>query len=156
MEEAELHYLGGIVDADGSVRVGVQKVDRARHGFYIAPEITVSGGSERHEVFRRFVNELECSSHFETLSNGEDEWDDTQVNGKSALKVIEELEPYLREKGPIARRILEEDWDGNARSQGRTEEEYRALVQCREDVGEMLGNANRRHYDKQDLIGQLG
>ncbi|AGC34457.1 LAGLIDADG endonuclease [Haloarcula virus HVTV-2] len=156
MEDEDLHYLAGIIDADGSIRVGVQKVDRAKHGFYIAPEITVSGGSTRHDLFRELVNELDCSSHFDTLSNGKDEWDDTQVNGKSALVVIEKVEPYLREKRPIAQRILEEDWDGNTQSQGRTEEEYRSLVQCREDVGEMLGNAGRRHYDTEHLIKQLG
>lgn len=160
MKDEDLHYLAGIVDADGSIRITVQKVERAKFGFYMNPQVHVTGSDHkmyrrRHELFRELASEVGASIN--TTRSEEEQWSQSRVSGNTAVNLLEELHPYLREKRPIAKRILEEDWRGNPTGQiGRSEEQWRGMVQAREDIKSMLGSTGGRKYDKQDLLAELG
>lgn len=160
MEENDLHYLGGLIDADGSIYVQVRKTDRAKFGFYISPVIHVVGVdkeeyNERHHLLRGLANEIGADFGMEMHPN--DGTKKTVIQGSTAVKTLEALAPYLREKKPQAERILKEDWDGNQTGQvGRSKESYRSLVECREDIHKYMSVGSRRKYDREHLLAELG
>ena len=155
MDEEDLHYLAGIVDADGSIYVGVQKRSSAKFGFYIQPNLTVVGlpcpDAGRHELLRRLAVEKE--STFGQEIHPSDETQKTSLTGYTAVKVVKELLPYLREKRRVAERLLEEEWGANQYGQnGRPEEVYRSLVEARIDIRKMSSDGGRNKYDREDLL----
>lgn len=159
MKEKDLHYLAGIVDADGSIFVNTRKTERARYGFYIAPKLTIVGVDkedyqERHRLLRELAKELDADIGSEIHPT--DGSKKTTIQGSTCIRVLEALFPYLREKKPQADRILQEEWDGNQFGRnGRPPESYQSLVECREEIHEYMSSAGRRKYDREQLLSEL-
>ena len=158
MEEGQLHYLGGIIDADGSIYVNVNKRDAAQFGYYLRPMIQVTGStkdhhSTRHDLMRDLAEEMELKSHSQRQKRSD--VIHTTIAGVSALELMELIRPYVREKGEVIDIILDAPWPRNRYGMnGQPEEEFRECVKAREQVREM-NSASHTKYDRERLLEEL-
>lgn len=159
MDEEDLHYLGGMIDADGSIYVSVRKTDRAKYGYYIGPVVHIAGTDHpnyqvRHELFEELSKEIDADFSFEEHA---DTTAQSKIKGSTAIRFLEVVTPYLREKAPIAERVLEADWDGNQFGpNGRSPENWKSLVQVRTDIQELMSHSNtKRKYNEEDLMKEV-
>jgi hypothetical protein len=157
MDEEDLHYLGGMIDADGSMYISVMKKERAKWGFTFVAKLSVTGKDkqncqERHYLFKQLAEENDVRIQKFGLHDGSKS---TRVAGSAVIDLLEVLLPYLREKRETAEVMVNAPWpDNRYGADGQPEEEFRGMVRAREKVRE-LNSGTRTKYDAETLLKQV-
>lgn len=112
VSEKELHYLGGIYDAEGHFGIQVGVAREMRLGYEVRPVAYIGmkladGSSETRELVKRFAEENE----FGTGIYERDTMWKFEAGGAGAIEVMEEILPYLKLKASTVEQILAVDWD---------------------------------------------
>lgn len=132
------HYLGGLFDSDGSIRIGRRRDDGRTLGYYMRPIIGVKMNKSSFEnptrsIVREFFEQYDSDISVYEIPGPEGhspQWE-IRKNGYTALEMMEDIKPYLRLKKPKADLILSVDWDRVAYS--RYEMLYAVVVH--EEIG---------------------
>lgn len=119
--EKTLHYLGGLLDGEGSFQISVGKEKRTPLGYRARPKVEVWMKREngREDEIRWNLEQLAIEAGVSCQSKEVDRQSDSYECWKfgvfghtNVVPFIQEIKPYLRLKEQHAKLLLEPQWRG--------------------------------------------
>lgn len=155
VEKTDLHYLGGVIDSEGSIYISTEASSDHRCGFRLKPRFgltmkTRNGSDGTIELFEEFLNGVGCSYKLvqqsvdmSPVADGDDAYGwRLQLTSKSnVLPFLEEIKPYLRLKRHDAELVLSAPWD----SWYRDREAFEELVDVRAEIRSMSADRDTKY-----------
>ena len=155
MEEIDLHYLGGLVDSEGSIYITVEQSSKHRCGFRMKPRFGLTMKSRNNsegtiDLLESFLDEVGCTYKLvpqtidmKELEVGEDAyaWRLQLTSKSNVLPFLESVRPYLRLKTREAELILKAPWD----KWYRNREAFEELVEIRSEIRGMSANRETKY-----------
>ena len=106
LTQAQLAYLAGFIDGDGSIYVRLKPNDTYRYGFQIAPYIVLFQSAKDEANFKKICDLLDCG-YLRRRKDGILEY--TIGRKEEILALVEAIKPYLllkRRQADLLEKIL--------------------------------------------------
>lgn len=155
LKESDLHYLGGVVDSDGSIYVSVEQT-HGGIGYRVRPRFRVEmkDVGTTKEIADLLVRLAESSDITHNLKrcDGKGTWRFEVAGNQNVVDYLELLDSYIRGKREQVEAVINAPWFYRGECYGMTERErkerFMELMGVRERVQNV--NANRESkYDKE-------
>lgn len=147
MRDVDLHYLGGVVDSDGSIYVSVEKT-HGGIGYRVRPRFRVEmkdvgTTQEIADLFCELADEEEVSHKFTNKDKGT--WLFEVSGNQNIVDFLTLLQPYVRGKAEQVQSVVNAPWFYRGECYGMSDEEreerFMELMEVRETVRKV--NADR-------------
>jgi len=143
--QEDLYYLGGLIDGEAGVWIGVGKSKTCRLGYRVAPEFQMGmkemeSNEKIKDTLQTLCYEIEVNYTFRDVDDGY-AWHFEIHSKRDVLAFLHVMKDYVRAKRDTFETILSIDWDARA----MTEERFIKIMETRD---ELRSESNRKSkYD---------
>lgn len=148
--EDTLHYIGGLLDGEGSFQISVGKEKRTPLGYRARPKVELWMKREdgREDEIRKNLEEVAeragvsyRSKEVDRASDDYECWVFAVYGHTNVVPFIEEVRPYLRLKENHADLLLEPDWQGA----NSDESSFMEVMRVRDRLREISANRGSKY-----------